>query len=84
MTVKKESLLLIVGIVWFVAGINVVLVGLGSMFDFDGLKLAAILLGAIVVFTLFHVRRLPHRRWRIWPSLLRRHDAAWLQQPFLE
>ena len=26
------------------------------MFDFDGLKLAAILLGAIVVFTLFHVR----------------------------
>lgn len=56
MGVKKEGLLLIAGIVWLIAGVNVVLVGLGALLGFSGWKLALVILGALAVFTLFHVR----------------------------
>lgn len=71
MTVKKESLLLIAGIVWLIAGINVVLIGVDALLGFDGWKLAALMLGALVIFTLFHVR--------IFTPMAKRNEARILQ-----
>ena len=53
MKIGTEKLLMIAGIVWIVAGVNVTLIGIGTFID-SSLPLW-IMLGTLVVFLVFHV-----------------------------
>ena len=54
MRVRRENLMVIAGIVWMVAGVNVALVGLDAYRGYGGWILAALITGSIVVASLFH------------------------------
>ena len=54
--IQKEKLLIVAGVVWFIAGVNVAAIGVAALSAYSGLPLALLVLGALAVFTLFHVR----------------------------
>lgn len=54
--VKKQNLITVAGIVWALAGTNILLLGIGALTGFSGWSLAAIGVGAAVVFFLFHAK----------------------------
>lgn len=56
MRIQKEKLLIVAGVVWFIAGVNVAAIGVAALSAYSGLLLALLVLGALAVFTLFHVR----------------------------
>ncbi len=57
MKIRRENLMVVAGIIWMVAGVNVAAVGLQAFFgqSFGGWVLAALIAGSIVVATLFHM-----------------------------
>ena len=54
--VSKRTLLLIAGIVWLAAGGNIVWLGIQAFAQINMSYVWAIILGAVVVFTLFHMK----------------------------
>lgn len=54
--VSKRTLLLIAGIVWFAAGGNIAWLGIQAFAQINMSYVWAIILGAVVVFTLFHMK----------------------------
>ncbi|MBQ9954028.1 MAG: hypothetical protein IJO87_01175 [Eggerthellaceae bacterium] len=75
MRIQKEKLLIVAGVVWFIAGVNVAAIGVAALSAYSGLLLALLVLGALAVFTLFHVRifspspkRSPHSAWHRAPK----------------
>lgn len=53
--VSSEKLLLIAGIVWCIAGLNIAFIGLGAYLVETGWLVWALVGGTLVVFVLFHV-----------------------------
>ncbi len=56
MRIQKEKLLIVDGVAWFIAGVNVAAIGFAALLGYAGWKLALMVSGAIAVFTLFRVR----------------------------
>ena len=54
--VSKRTLLLVAGIVWLIAGGNIAWLGIRSFAQMDQGIWWLLLIGAVVVFTLFHVK----------------------------
>ena len=54
--VSKRTLLLIAGIVWLAAGGNIAWLGIQAFAQINMSYIWAIILGAVVVFTLFHMK----------------------------
>lgn len=54
--VSKRTLLLIAGIVWLAAGGNIAWLGIQAFAQINMSYVWAIILGAVVVFTLFHMK----------------------------
>lgn len=54
--VSKRTLLLIAGIVWLAAGGNIAWLGIQAFVQINMSYVWAIILGAVVVFTLFHMK----------------------------
>ncbi len=57
MKIRRENLMIVAGIIWMVAGVNVTIVGLQAFLgqSFGGWVLAALILGSIAVAILFHM-----------------------------
>ncbi|WP_101722351.1 hypothetical protein [Eggerthella timonensis] len=53
--VSTEKLLLVAGIVWFIAGANIVNIGLTAFLDETGWLLWVLIIGTLVIFVLFHI-----------------------------
>ncbi len=53
--ISTDKLLLVAGIVWFVAGANILNIGLSAYFLETGWLFWALLVGTLVIFVLFHV-----------------------------
>ncbi len=53
--VSKRTLLFVAGLVWLAAGVNIARLGFLSVGQVDPVFIWAIVIGAIVVFTLFHM-----------------------------
>lgn len=53
--VSTEKLLLVAGIVWFVAGANIVNIGLAAFLDETGWLFWVLIVGTLVIFVLFHI-----------------------------
>ena len=53
--VSKRTLLFVAGLVWLAAGVNIARLGFLSVGQVDPVSIWAIVIGAIVVFTLFHM-----------------------------
>ena len=54
--VSKRTLLFIAGIVWFAAGGNIAWLGIQACAQINMSYVWAIIIGAVVVFTLFHIK----------------------------
>lgn len=54
--VSKRTLLLVAGIVWLIAGGNIAWLGIRSFAQMDQGIWWLLVIGAVVVFTLFHVK----------------------------
>lgn len=66
-SVAAKKLLIIAGIVWFVAGANILNIGVQAYAHETGWLLALLAVGSLVVFVLFHTR--------IFTKMVRKHDA---------
>ena len=55
MKVPTRALLIVAGIVWLVAGINIAVIGIGSYFDEQGTIVVLLALGSIAAFLVFHL-----------------------------
>lgn len=53
--VSTDKLLLVAGIVWFIAGANIVNIGLTAFLDETGWLFWALLVGTFAIFVLFHI-----------------------------
>ena len=53
--IPTEKLLLVAGVVWFVAGANIANLGIHAYFNEPSWLLWALLVGTLVIFVLFHV-----------------------------
>lgn len=53
--IAADKLLLVAGIVWVIAGVNIVNIGIGAYQHDYGWIFWLLLLGSLVIFTLFHV-----------------------------
>lgn len=53
--VSTEKLLLIAGLVWLVAGVNILNIGLSAFFVETGWLVLVLLVGTMVIFLLFHI-----------------------------
>ena len=53
--IPTEKLLLVAGVVWFVAGANIANLGINAYFNEPNWLLWALLVGTLVIFVLFHV-----------------------------
>lgn len=53
--IATDKLLLVAGIVWCIAGANIVNIGIGSFFHDYGWLFWVLLVGTLVIYTLFHV-----------------------------
>ena len=51
--IAANYLLIVAGIIWFIAGVNIVNLGIQALLRFDGWALLGFILGAIVVFVAF-------------------------------
>lgn len=65
--ITTKKLLLVAGIVWFIAGSNIVNIGIGAYQHEAGWIIAALVLGSLAVFVLFHTR--------IFTKMVRKHSA---------
>lgn len=54
--VKKQNLILIAGIVWIIAGVNVLALGVQAFGTFSGWMLVPLFLGAVAIFYVFHAK----------------------------
>ena len=53
--IPTEKLLLVAGVVWFVAGANIANLGIHAYFNEPSWLLWVLLVGTLVIFVLFHV-----------------------------
>ena len=53
--ISTEKLLLVAGIVWFVAGANILNIGIGAYFLETGWLFWALMVGTLAIFLVFHV-----------------------------
>lgn len=53
--ISTDKLLLVAGIVWFVAGANIVNIGVAAYLDESGWIFWALVVGTLAIFTLFHI-----------------------------
>ena len=53
--ISTDKLLLVAGIVWFLAGANIVNIGLSAYLDESGWLFWVLVVGTLVIFVLFHI-----------------------------
>ena len=55
MKIATDKLLLVAGIIWAIAGVNIALIGIGAYWHDWGWAVIALLVATIVIFVLFHL-----------------------------
>ena len=58
MKVKRDNLLLIAGIVWMIAGVNILIIGISAYigsFNMDWWAILLMILGTLVTISIFHI-----------------------------